>query len=571
MSKLKIMSLNCRGMASRNKRIDLFSKWLEGKYDMILLQDTHWTPESLIVVKEEWNRKFFSSTLSSNSRGTSILINNTFEFNIGNIRRDEEGNYIILELLLPHDNNIAIGSVYGPNSDNKIFYQELDQIVTSFSNPMIIIGGDWNSTRNFNIDNNNYKAPNNQKNANFITRIINKHNLVDIWRLKIPNKRRYTWLQGVSDKQARLDFFLCSEEFTSICTEEDILYKYRSDHAPITITITQNEQPRGAGAWKFNNSLIKDEKFVKLIKEEIRNIKLAHSATPCSQEYVYPRNSGIEFLVDPILFWESLMATLRGIIVSYSIHKNKDKKNKQKDIEQKVKLLDLHISKGGAKIEDFQKLLDLNNSLIDLRQEKLNGAFIRSRAEWHELGKKPSKYFLDLENKNKINKTINEIQLDDNSTINDQHKILEELRKLYAKLYSTKNLIINEDYNPNISPAKLSQTQKDALEEKITLKELEIAVKSLKNNKAPRHDGFSSEFYKKNWPQLEHFFLNYVNKSYKLGLLSSTLLEGTITCLPKNGKARNLIKNWRSISLLNTSYKIISTCITNRLRPLLKN
>ena len=48
------------------------------------------------------------------------------------------------------------------------------------------------------------------------------------------------------------------------------------------------------------------------------------------------------------------------------------------------------------------------------------------------------------------------------------------------------------------------------------------------------------------------------------------MLEGTITCLPKSGKARNLIKNWRPISLLNTSYKIISTCITNRLRPLLK-
>ena len=100
---------------------------------------------------------------------------------------------------------------------------------------------------------------------------------------------------------------------------------------------------------------------------------------------------------------------------------------------------------------------------------------------------------------------------------------------------------------------------------------MEIAVKSLKNNKAPGPDSFSPEFYKKFWPQLEYYFLNYANRCHNKGYFPKTFLEGTITCLAKTGKARNLIKNWRLISLLNTSYKIISTFITNRLRPLLKN
>ena len=52
-------------------------------------------------------------------------------------------------------------------------------------------------------------------------------------------------------------------------------------------------------------------------------------------------------------------------------------------------------------------------------------------------------------------------------------------------------------------------------------------------------------------------------------LLSSQSYVLFITCLPKTGKERNKLKNWRPISLLNTSYKLISLCITNRIRPLL--
>ena len=43
-------------MALKNKRDDLFKKWTDANYDIILLQDTHWTTESLIGVKREWDK-----------------------------------------------------------------------------------------------------------------------------------------------------------------------------------------------------------------------------------------------------------------------------------------------------------------------------------------------------------------------------------------------------------------------------------------------------------------------------------------------------------------------------------
>ena len=571
MTKLKFLSLNCRGMALKSKREDLFRKWKDEGYDLILLQDTHWTPETIIQVREEWDNKNINSTYTSKSRGCSILINNTFEYTLGKIVKDDLGNYVLVEILLPNETSIVIGSIYGPNIDNADFYHKLDEIISHFNNPNIILGGDWNSTRNFKLDNNNYISQNNLKSTQAISNLMTKHNLIDIWRAKNPSKKRYTWLQGISKKQARLDYYLCNEELLSISSKEDILYKYRSDHAPIIITISLQDQPRGPGSWKLNNSLLKEDKFITMIKKEIMNFKLIHAATPYNQDYVMAKNSDIEFLNDPIIFWESLMATLRGSIISYSIEKGREKKSRFKKLEETVKALDLKVTSGKASTQDFVQLKEHNITMIYLRQEELKGAFIRSRAEWHELGEKPSRYFLNLENKNRINKTINEIKMDDNTIINDQQRILSELREFYAKLYSNKKMNEESDYIPTLNPTELSPEQKQALEQDITRKELDVAVKSLKNNKAPGPDGFSPEFYKLFWPQLEHYFRDYVNESHKTGSLTKNILSGVITCLPKSGKARNLIKNWRPISLLNTSYKIISTCITNRLRPLLKS
>ena len=91
----------------------------------------------------------------------------------------------------------------------------------------------------------------------------------------------------------------------------------------------------------------------------------------------------------------------------------------------------------------------------------------------------------------------------------------------------------------------------------------------MKNNKSPGLDGYSPEFYKAFWPQLGHFLFDCILECYENNKLTTSQTQGLITCLPKTGKSRDLLKNWRPISLLNTSYKLISLCITNRLKTVL--
>lgn len=51
--------------------------------------------------------------------------------------------------------------------------------------------------------------------------------------------------------------------------------------------------------------------------------------------------------------------------------------------------------------------------------------------------------------------------------------------------------------------------------------------------------------------------------------MSITQREGVIICIPKGDKSRELIKNWRPISLLNVVYKIGSASIANRIKKVL--
>jgi hypothetical protein len=60
-----------------------------------------------------------------------------------------------------------------------------------------------------------------------------------------------------------------------------------------------------------------------------------------------------------------------------------------------------------------------------------------------------------------------------------------------------------------------------------------------------------------------------INYGYKTGQLSITQKQGIITCIPKGEKPRKFMKNWKPISLLNTVYKLASSCIAERIKSVL--
>lgn len=69
------------------------------------------------------------------------------------------------------------------------------------------------------------------------------------------------------------------------------------------------------------------------------------------------------------------------------------------------------------------------------------------------------------------------------------------------------------------------------------------------------------------WHDIKHLLLASFKQSFIAGHLTVHQKQGVLTLLPKKGKDLRMLKNWRPISLLNTDYKILSTCIANKLKP----
>ena len=115
----------------------------------------------------------------------------------------------------------------------------------------------------------------------------------------------------------------------------------------------------------------------------------------------------------------------------------------------------------------------------------------------------------------------------------------------------------------------LNQEDCEMIEGRITVAEAKVALSGMKNNKSPGSDGYTVEFFKFFFSDLGHFLVRSVNLGFTRQQLSVTQKQGIITCIPKDGKPKQLLKNWRPISLLNVSYKITSACIANRIKIML--
>ena len=93
--------------------------------------------------------------------------------------------------------------------------------------------------------------------------------LIDIWRVRNPDERRFSWWQKNPVIQRRLDFWLTSSSLQEDVENVDIIPAIKSDHSAITLLINGIQDERHRPSFlKFNASLIDDEMYVSPIRDK---------------------------------------------------------------------------------------------------------------------------------------------------------------------------------------------------------------------------------------------------------------------------------------------------------------
>ena len=182
-----------------------------------------------------------------------------------------------------------------------------------------------------------------------------------------------------------------------------------------------------------------------------------------------------------------LKITIKNYTQKYAGRKKKSTNNELLALEKKLKFIEHNTHNSPLEYTEEQ-ILAIRNDIQEIIQSKTQGAMARCKANWIEAGEKSSKHFFNLEKAN-YKKLVTSLILDDGTRITHNKRILEEQRKFYQILYTTKrdDLRSQEDYLKGIVAPKLTEDERLVLDEELVIEEVIESIKAIKSNKAQVH------------------------------------------------------------------------------------
>eukprot|EP00253_Pinus_taeda_P035962 PITA_35962 len=195
----------------------------------------------------------------------------------------------------------------------------------------------------------------------------------------------------------------------------------------------------------------------------------------------------------------------------------------------------------------------------------------KSRIKWLREGERNTRFFHQAMVHHRQRNIIFSIKNENGERIVEQEGI-ERVLMDYHKGILTKPQVDRSEAIRQICrviPRMVTEDQNKALMRAASLDEVEEVVMSMKKGTAPGPDGFTVDFYQAGWHFLGKEILDLVEESRMNQKVWTALNSTFFSLIPKTDNSEDT-KGFRPIALCNVIYKIISSLMAKRLKPLLE-
>ena len=161
------------------------------------MQETYSTPEIVDEWKFQWYGNMYYSHGTNHCKGVLILVSDKLQFELKSASQDNDGRYVLIDALI-QGSPFFLLNIYSPNktSEQCTFFANILSVLDETdlsSSSQLIIGFDFNVHLDAEMDNENCGRVEKKDSVKNISDIKLAYDLVDVWRVRNPDKRQYTW------------------------------------------------------------------------------------------------------------------------------------------------------------------------------------------------------------------------------------------------------------------------------------------------------------------------------------------------------------------------------------------
>jgi len=192
--RLKILSLNVRGLGSPTKVNSLCNELELLNFDIVLLQETHIScPRQAKAFQRSWRGKCYWSFGTGESGGVAVLLPPHFSGSVQRFLFYSDGRILSLLFIFGPLSKLNVINIYAPNLvyDRKTFFEQIHCVDRA--------------THEFQSDNVLFSH------KNCLAALKTDFSLVDVYRKLNPRGISFTWSNKNNTQASQLDRFFISQ------------------------------------------------------------------------------------------------------------------------------------------------------------------------------------------------------------------------------------------------------------------------------------------------------------------------------------------------------------------------